>query len=734
MENIYLAKSNKEKSIKEHTEDLLRQYRILKAIYPHILNEKEWEILELAIKYHDIGKINSKFQNKLYRVLGKEEIPEEYKGEEIPHNFLSPFFINGKFYKEKYEEKYVNILMSAVYYHHDRKLPDYGAEEVEEIKEDLTKQIENFGDFYGLNLSKIENNFRRYIIKTKDEMLKSKEYIMIKGLLNKLDYVASLNKEGVNVEETKEDGKTVSDKVEDIIKEKYEGNYREVQSYMKSRKDENIIVISPCGSGKTEAALLWAGESKSFYTLPLKVSINAIYERIKEKIKFNQTLLLHSDAFSYYLENEGDSEINAYDRARRLSSPLIITTVDQLFRIVFKYNGYEEILSTLSYSKVVIDEIQMYSAELIAYILIGLKMITEIGGKFAIMTATFPDVLYNFLDDLKIKYVRQEIVFKPNIEKRHKIKVLENQDFNIKKIKEDAKNKKVLIIVNTIKKAQQLYEELKNENTHLLHAHYLKKDRKMLEDSILEFTDREKNKENGIWISTQIVEASLDIDFDVLYTEMTSIDSLFQRMGRVYRSREYLGDIPNVYVLDNRNGVPYVIDEEIYDFSLNAIKDYEGYLYEQDKQKIMKKVFDLSENKELIFSKYYNKIKDTIRRVNDIKPYSIEKCKVSELFRNINSVQLIPDDIYEELNNNGTIDEWKKILKNGTNAEKVEVKNRINEYSISVRYNPKLNYDKQELFYTHSNIFRTSYKYEFDEGKLKGRGLIMENNRPDNCY
>ena len=64
MENIYLGKSNKKKLIKEHTEDLLRELRILKAIYPHILNKEEWEILELAIKYHDIGKINSKFQNK----------------------------------------------------------------------------------------------------------------------------------------------------------------------------------------------------------------------------------------------------------------------------------------------------------------------------------------------------------------------------------------------------------------------------------------------------------------------------------------------------------------------------------------------------------------------------------------------------------------------------------------------------------------------------------------------
>lgn len=733
MENIYLAKSDKEKTIKEHTDDLLRQCNILRTIYPHILNKEEWEILDLAIKYHDIGKINSKFQNKLYRVLGKEEIPEEYKGEEIPHNFLSPFFIEGKYYKEKYEEKYVDILISAVYYHHNREKPNCDREKIEEIKKDLEKQIQNFGDFYGLDLTKIKNNFSRYIIKADDERLRSKEYIMIKGLLNKLDYVASLDKEGVNVEEeTKENGETVADKVENIIQEKYNGNYREVQSYMKEKKDENIIVISPCGSGKTEAALLWLGESKAFYTLPLKVSINAIYERIKEKINYGKTVLLHSDAFSYYLEK--DSEVNAYARAKRLSSPLIITTVDQLFRIVFRYNGYEEILSTLSYSKVIIDEIQMYSADILSYIMIGLKMITEMGGKFAIMTATFPNILYDFMKDLGIDYVRQNVEFKPNIERRHKIEVLKDQDFDIEKIKENAKDKKVLVIVNTIKKAQDLYQKLQKENVHLLHSHYLKKDRKKLEESILKFTD--KNEENGIWISTQIVEASLDIDFDVLFTDMTSIDSLFQRMGRVYRSREYLEDVPNVYIYDNRNGVgPNFIDEDIYDYSLDAINKYSGKdLSESDKQIIIKKVFDLNANDKLAGSKYYKKIKKNIETFRDVKLYELEKNDVAKAFRNINSIQLIPDNIYEELNNNGTIDEWKNILKNGTNIEKVEVKNDISKYIISVTNNSTVKHDKEELFYAHSNIFRTSYKYEFDEKELNGRGLIMGEGEANNFF
>ena len=66
MENKYVAKTENEKTIYEHTKDLLRQYEIIKKQYPNILQEKEWELLKDAILYHDLGKINTKFQNKLY--------------------------------------------------------------------------------------------------------------------------------------------------------------------------------------------------------------------------------------------------------------------------------------------------------------------------------------------------------------------------------------------------------------------------------------------------------------------------------------------------------------------------------------------------------------------------------------------------------------------------------------------------------------------------------------------
>ncbi len=725
MDNLYLGKSYRRKSIKEHTQDLLNQKKILNRIYPNILSKEDWEILDYAIKYHDLGKINVKFQNKLYKILGEELLEDNIEGEEIPHNFLSPYFINIDKMEEEYGREKTKILVSSVYYHHTRD----EKEVTDETLEDLRLQKEGLTNFFNLDLNNIEDSIGRYILKERDEdILKSKSYVMIKGMLNKLDYVASLDKNGVNVEEDyNQDGQTATDMIKSIIEINYNGNYRDVQRYMMNYQNENLIVVSYTGSGKTEAALLWIGGNKAFYTLPLKVSINAMYQRIYNKVGFKKTLLLHSDAYSFYQE-QPEVDINSYDRARRLSSPLIITTVDQLFKIAFRYQGYEEILATLSYSKVILDEIQMYSPQMLAYILLGLKMITEVGGKFAIITATFPPILYHFMDKLKIPYKKQEEKFIPHLANRHKIKLLKQEEFDIKSIIELAKTKKVLIIVNTVKRAQQLYDKLEGA-ARLLHSHYVKEDRNCLEEQILEFGDKEKNLEVGIWISTQIVEASLDIDFDVLFTEMCSIDSLFQRMGRVYRKRNYNEEIPNIYILDNRNGVPYIIDSDIYDFSLREIEKYDGNnLSEESKQDMISNIFDLNKNERLKDSKYYKIIKEEINELSDIIPNQIKKKSIDDKFRNIQNISLIPDKIFDRLYNEGKIEKWQNDLSNDyiSNGKKVEIKNEIKKYTISVRYSIRVVHDNEELFYKGSNIYRTQYKYDFNNNTLKGKGLIME--------
>ena len=182
-----------------------------------------------------------------------------------------------------------------------------------------------------------------------------------------------------------------------------------MQQFMTKNKEQNVILKAQTGLGKTEAALLWIGNSKGFFTLPLRSATNSIFERLTNQIisTENKTKigLLHSNFKDVYIENYdgNESEILKYiTSTRQFSLSVTVCTIDQLFDFVFKAAGFEMKLATLSYSKIVIDEVQMYSPELIGYLLWGLKQITEFGGKFSIITATFPPVLCYFLKKLKI--------------------------------------------------------------------------------------------------------------------------------------------------------------------------------------------------------------------------------------------------------------------------------------------------------------------------------------------
>ncbi len=133
------------------------------------------------------------------------------------------------------------------------------------------------------------------------------EYILVKGLLNKFDWTVSA---GYDVSEMEPDrNKKLCNSIKNQIQD-----LRPAQEFMQSNSDKNVVVIAPTGSGKTEAALLWLNGEKGFYTLPLKVSSNAIYKRVKERYQFENIALLHSDSMSIYLKESDGSVDDGYKK------------------------------------------------------------------------------------------------------------------------------------------------------------------------------------------------------------------------------------------------------------------------------------------------------------------------------------------------------------------------------------------------------------------------------------
>lgn len=707
--DIYYAKSiNENISIKEHTQMVLDSYHELLKLKNKYFNDELNKMIETSIKYHDIGKVNNIFQEKMRR---------HYNNDEIPHGYLSALTIRLKDLDPSIKEfKHFKTIINAVYYHHRRNI--YNEKEIEDFaKNHFEKQLEYYlGNRYqGVRYDNLNRIYTRDLSSPITKLEEWIEFVTVKGILNRCDWSASGNL-AIEIE--------AEQSMKDNILKRFNPN--NVQQFMMEHDNENVAIIASTGAGKTEAALLWLNDEKGFFTLPMKVSANAIYQRIKNHYLLpvnnqEKVAILHGDCYKLY-ENNGDNDLSNYHNARNLAYPLTVCTIDQIFKFAYKALGTEHLLATLKYSKVIIDELQAYSPDMLATIITALKYINKIGGKFAIITATLPQFILDELSTCNIKYKR----FIGNIDNRHKIMIHEDDILNdLDSILDDAQSKKVLIICNTVNSAQKLYNEFLELNSdveiHLLHSRYTKKHRQILEDDVIEFS---KSDRVGICISTQIVEASLDIDFDVLYTYLSSIDSLIQRMGRVYRKRENSHQLSNIHIYTFKDGIGYVYDKTIFERTLDVLKDYHNQMFlEEDKVNCMDKVYNRKELEKTKYMKIYN---EKMEYLSNLTALQVEKSEVDNKFRNINSIYILPERFYDLKEIKSLIDQIINDKKNTT--KRYELLNNLIDYCIPYTIYRPLNskgYIDTKSCIDGEAIHRARCKYDFDEETHKGIGLVI---------
>lgn len=684
IQEVVYAKSQPPQTLKEHTDLLKNNLKILKETYgqkierilPDDYKNIFWDILRLTIIYHDLGKVYTGFQNKIRKQLGESLLPCHME-EDIPHELLSPAFFSRDIL-ENYSDEVKKVIIQAIVYHHERRkkkeLIDF--KKVEKvIEEDLENRKFLVSDIIKVpeTLWKGYDRFYKVRIGKRDKVYIL--YLLVKGLLHRIDHSSSALVEVELVE------KDLSNKVVNFIFEKKKSNLKDIQEFAKNNSEENLIIVGSTGIGKTEAGLLWIGSEKGFLTLPLRVLVNSIFDRVYKEIDYKRCGLLHSTSLEYLFYEGNETPFEIYKNSKQLSYQLIITTIDQLFTFPFKYGGYEKILSTLSYSKVIIDEIQAYKPRIAAIILKGLEELYKLGGKFLIMTATMPQIYIDYLKSKGVEFKYDEFLTN---KRRHLVKIengriLDNIDYIAKEIR----YKRVLVIANTICRAKEIYKLLKERGfkPKLLHSLYIQKDRKKLESEIMEFT---KKNEPGVWITTQIVEASLDVDFDVLYTELSSADSLFQRMGRVYRHREYVHKEANVFIFtEDCSGIVRIYDKDIFESSKSLIKEFNGkYISEKDKIEIVKELY--SEYR-LKGTRYWDEFKKALDILENIKDYELERNETHSIMREINAIKAVPFEIYQQYYKE--LEESIKILKKSKDKEKkLEAEILVNDLTVDVPF------------------------------------------------
>lgn len=603
--NAILAKSEPDITLAEHIYD---SFTTINEYFQEneILWRDEWDkeitfisfeeakkLLFALVYFHDIGKATQEFKNTL---IDRSKSFHPYyaafvlplnlgKMRNIPLGLLAILNHHTSYYINKegslYERQNINTPQFKREYKEFFSLYPYVARKILKNSVGIISQsCENSSEEVKKNLLQTKINIGNLNANSRTQI--EKIFYFLSGGLVFADRIASekeFNQLGFNPYFSNTNiGESLAGSVE---------NFKKWRSFQikSSLSDSSVFIEIPTGEGKTEAALLWAQNNlknkytKIIYTLPTRVSSNKMYERLKIAMGTNGVALVHSDA-RFILEEEFPDNVAEqklgleYFLRKYFFLPLTIGTIDSLL-VRFLHSGRWDVSRfNLQNSLIIVDEIHSYNPRLLGFLLEILEIMNSAGNKFALMSASMPNVIKEkFQKHLKFQLLggisQERLLFEKSpgfIEKRSEalIEVL-NEVIDIWQ-----KGKNVLVACNTIREAKNVYKQLKgklgdanSEDVMLYHSEYTHIDRMLKEDEIYfrlgkmgwsklrsekiivdnSLTEFKKimhiklHKKPFILIATQVVEVSLDIDFDVLFTERAPIDALIQRFGRVNRRK-----------------------------------------------------------------------------------------------------------------------------------------------------------------------------------------------------
>jgi CRISPR-associated endonuclease/helicase Cas3 len=366
---------------------------------------------------------------------------------------------------------------------------------------------------------------------------------------------------------------------------------------------KHTLVTAPTGAGKTDF-LIRRCKGRIFYTLPFQASINAMYERIEKDLrKDNPDLdlrLLHA-ASRIVVKDDTEEK----DLQNLVGASIKVLTPYQVASVVFASKGFETILADVQNCDIILDEIHTYSDVSKAIVLKIIEVLHHFGCCLHIGTATMPSKLYDaILEILGKKNVYEFKLQNEELDKfdRHIIHKPTNFE-SLKPIIRQAiqERQKILIVRNRVVHSQELFRELSieypNIDKMLIHSRFKRGDRKQLETDLKDFYNESPNA--CIVVSTQVVEVSLDISFDLMITDAAPLDALVQRFGRINRKRtdETIGHYKPIYVLpppeDEKIAKPY--DLEIINKSYEELPNGKVF-HERDAQGKIDKVFTTFEH------------------------------------------------------------------------------------------------------------------------------------------
>lgn len=541
---------------------------------------------------HDIGKASPVFQGRLSPEYKRKESDKTFR-----HELASLFFLS------LFDEKIHPQLIEMVAAHHKSVEKDPGnkgildlEDNVEDVftlhnsdwenwSKDALKIIETFGiPIHEISFQEAESNYYKAVAYVQHNIRKQ-GYSEWKGLMIAADHFASAMIDQTEVQ---------LDRIFKTPDLNFYNRQHELYPLSTMPADSNkkhTLVVASTGAGKTDY-LFRRCKKRVFYTLPFQASINAMYKRVSydlEETNPNLDIRLLHSASSIAANGK---EVEEKMLQGLIGSSIKILTPHQIAGIIFGTRGFESTILDLKDNDVILDEIHTYTEISRAIVIKMVEVLKQLNCNLHIGTATMPTDLYRQI----LAILGKENVHEVSLPKselvtfdRHTIHKLKSWE-NASSIIDEAirSDKKILIVCNRVKSAQdrfKVYSELYPDTPKLLiHSRFKRGDRNFKEKKLMGLDESGKqtgefntSKQACLVVSTQVVEVSLDISFDLMITETAPLDSLIQRFGRINRKRtkSTIGKYKPVYLIpppeNKKEALPYNLD--ILEASFSILED-----------------------------------------------------------------------------------------------------------------------------------------------------------------
>lgn len=541
----------------------------------------------------------------------------------------------------------------------------------------------------------------------------------------------------------------------DNINKTREEAYQEVNgNILNMDLNERILSIElPTGIGKTFTGVSAALKLKErinnelnfnpriIYSLPFLTIVDQNSDTIssilnESNLKGSNFLLNHNHLSDMNYKSNDLEEYNISNSKILIegwNSEIIVTTFIQFFySIISNKNKSLRKFHNITNSIILLDEIQSLPYKYWKIInLFFKKLAYEYNCWIILMTATQP---YIFKEN-EIKSLVDNVEYYFNKFDRVNYNFnLDSQNFEdfkkefVDKISNDSKND-YLVVLNTINSSKELYEFIKDYYSVMDYDIYLDDCNGIcyigddiqliyLSNNIIPKHRLEKinaikeSHRQSIVISTQLIEAGVDIDVDIIYRDLAPLDSLVQTAGRCNRSGNKEKGVVNVVSLKNENGKSY--SSFIYDsLLLNKTKEVLTSL-----NQISEKEFNLAA------AKNYFKLIYNSGTQDDYLIKIIKNLRFPEIPSNFKLIEedIQKVDVFVVINSEAKLlfEKYKDIINNykGFNRknEFLKIKNKFYKYVISVDKTKigSTNLCNDEIFYIGENdVFR---KYDLDTG------------------